>query len=50
MLEGKNNTFPLLWEIKDLLLCKMVSLFQHSNMAAVKTLYMDARYMLDNVC
>ena len=36
MLEGKNNTLSLPWEIR-LFSCKIVSLFQPSNMAAVKT-------------
>ena len=39
MLEGKNNTFSLFWEIRSIFMQNSVSLFQPSNMAAVKTLY-----------
>ena len=39
MLEGKNNTFSLPWEKKPS--CKIVSLFQPSSMATVKTLFKD---------
>ena len=39
MLEGKNNTFSLPWEKKPS--CKIVSLFQPSCMATVKTLFKD---------
>ena len=40
MLEGKNNTFSLLWEIRSIFMqnCFIVSAF---NMAAVKTLYTE---------
>ena len=38
MLEGKNNTFSLLWEIRSIFMQNCL-LFQPSNMAAMKTLY-----------
>ena len=38
MLEGKNNTFSLHWEIRYIP-CKTVSLFPPSSMATVETLY-----------
>ena len=40
-LEGKNNIFCLLWEIRSIS-CKTVSLFHPSNMGAMKTFYIHS--------